>query len=298
MSAGSGAARRPVVDSDILSLSAGPTSFELTSPDPRVLDRARVVLRPWLNGASSPDPPRARFLVEEDASETPGRWRVARDGQGTAIADSIDLALAAVEYRATAELLDPETGVVALHAALLSRGDRGVLLVGPKEAGKSTLGCALWRAGWRLHSDDSARIEDGHHARGIPRRVSLRAPSRDLLGAELWERIASLPATTRTSTGLLFHPGELSPTETSAAVDVATVMFLARRGSTAGPAQAVRLDAGRALLAMAPYCYRRDARVGAAIQMLQPLANHAPAYDLGRGDLTTMVERVAEVITS
>ena len=173
-----------------------------------------------------------------------------------------------------------------------------MLLVGPKEAGKSTLGCALWRAGWRLHSDDSARIEDGHHARGIPRRVSLRAPSRDLLGAELWERIASLPATTRTSTGLLFHPGELSPTETSAAVDVATVMFLARRGSTAGPAQAVRLDAGRALLAMAPYCYRRDARVGAAIQMLQPLANHAPAYDLGRGDLTTMVERVAEVITS
>jgi hypothetical protein len=287
-----------MVDADILRLAAGPACFELTSPDPAALDRARVVLGPWLNGAFGPHPPRARFRVEAHGSEASGRWRVTRDGQEAAIVDSLDLALAAVEYRATAELLDPETGVVALHAALLSKGGRGVLLVGPKEAGKSTLACALWRSGWQLHSDDSARIEDGHRALGIPRRVSLRAASRDLLGAELWERIAYLPATTRTSAGLLFHPGEMSPCETPAGVQVTAVMFLARRGSTAGAAEAERLDAGRALLALGPYCHRRDAGIGGALQALQPLADRVPAYDLGRGDLAAMVQRIEEVVAT
>ena len=291
------AARRPIVDSGILRLSAGPASFELTSPDPAALDRARVVLGPWLNGASGPQPPRARFRVEVDGSGS-GRWRVTRDGQEAATADSLDLALAAVEYRATAELLDPETGVVALHAALLSREGRGVLLVGPKEAGKSTLACAMWRSGWRLHSDDSARIEDGHRALGIPRRVSLRMASRDLLGAELWERIACLPATTRTSAGLLFHPGEMSPCETPAGVEVAAVMFLARRGSIAEAAVAERLDAGCALIALGPYCHRRDAGIGRALQALQPLADRVPAYDLGRGDLAAMVQRIEDVVAT
>jgi hypothetical protein len=155
--------------------------FELTSPDPAVLDRARVIFGPWLDGVTGLHPPRARFLVEAEKTDT-GRWRVARDGRETTIADSLDLALAAVEYGAIADLLNPESGIVALHAALLSKNDLGVLLVGPKEAGKSTLACALWGAGWRLHSDDSAVVEDGHRARGIPRRVSLRAASRELLG--------------------------------------------------------------------------------------------------------------------
>jgi hypothetical protein len=222
---------------------------------------------------------------------------VVQEGNEATIADSLDLALAAVEYRSIAELLDPETDILALHAALLSRNGRGVLLVGPKEAGKSTLTCALWRAGWRIHSDDSAIIEDGHRARGIPRRVSLRTTSRELVGDRVWERIAALPATTRTATGILFHPEEASP-GAPAGVEVAAVFFLARRGATAGPGQRERLDAGYALLALGPYCHRRELEIGGAIRALQPLADHVPMFDLGRGDLATMVARVEEAIAT
>ena len=292
-----GPAAKPAVEHETLHWATGPVGFELASPDPSVVERARVVFGPWLNGVSGMNPPRARFLVEGEASDAGGRWRVVMEGGDATTADTLDLALAAVEYRSIVKLLDPESGVVALHAALLSRGGRGVLVVGPKEAGKSTLACALWRAGWRFHSDDSAVLEDGHRARGVPRRVSLRPTSRELLGAELWHRIATLPATTRTAAGgVLFHPCEASRDDSQESAEVAAVIFLARLGSTTSAGEIEALDAGRALLALWPYCHGRDAGIGAAIQSLQPLADRVPMFDLGRGELATMVERVEEVV--
>lgn len=285
------------VSADSLRWAAGPVSFELVSSRPAVLDRARIVFGPWLNGVTAPHPPRASFLVEPDGTSSSGRWRVGRDGRAATIAHSLDLALSAVEYGAIAELLEPDSGVVSLHAALLSRGGRGVLLAGPKEAGKSTLACALWRGGWRLHSDDNALIEDGPRARGIPRRVSLRETSRGVLGSDLWERILTLPGTTRTRAGVLFHPAEAQTEEAPASVEVAAVMFLARRGADVPPAGLERLDPGRSLIALAPYCNRRDAGIGRALEALQPLADRVPVFDLGRGELATMIERVQEVAT-
>lgn len=294
MTPASGAAESPSIAYGILRWTAGPVFFELSSPDPAVLGRARVIFEPWLDGGAS-HPPRARFFVEADNGGSGDRWRVFKNGSEAGVAETIDLALAVVEYGAIADLLNPESGVVALHAALLSRNGRGVLLVGPKEAGKSTLACALWRAGWRFHSDDSAVIEDGHRARGIPRRVSLRVSSRELLGNEVWERIARLPATSRTAAGLRFHP-DVTPGGALASVEIAAVMFLARRGSAAEPEKLEPLDAGYGLLALGPYCHRRELEIGGAIQALQPLAAHVRMFDLGRGELAAMVERVEGAI--
>lgn len=296
MSSASSAAEPPLTTHGILRWAAGSAVFELTSPDPAVLDRARVIFEPWLDGSAS-HPPRARFLVEADPGGTGARWRVVRDGCEAATAETLDLALAAVEYGAVADMLNPDSGIVALHAALLSRHGRGVLLVGPKEAGKSTLACALWCAGWRLHSDDSAVIEDGRRARGIPRRVSLRAASRQLLGDEMWERVCRLPATSRTAAGLRFHPAA-APGDALADVGIAAVLFLARRGSAAGPGKLEPLDAGSALLALGPYCHRPEPGIGGAIQALQPLADRVPMFDLGRGELAAMVARVEEAIAT
>lgn len=293
MNPGSGAAvRSPAPAACALRWSAGSFPFELVSPHPEVLNRARVVFGPWLNGSNGADPaPRARFRIEQE-DETGRRWRVIRDGQEPSVSESLDLALAAVEYGAIARLHEPGSEVLAVHSALLSHGGAGILLVGPKESGKSTLACALWRSGWRLHSDDNALIEDGARARGIPRRVSLRRTSRHLLGPELWERILRLPGTTRTRFGLLFHPSEAAPEDDSPDVTVTAIAFLARRGANAGPGRIEALDAGRALLALAPYSNHRERGIGAALEALQPLAHRVPAFDLGRGPLADMVARV------
>jgi hypothetical protein len=290
-------AAKSAVEHGTLRWTAGRVGFELFSPDPSVMERARVVFGPWLNEVSGTHPPKARFVVEGEALQPGGRWRVVMEGSDAETVDTLDLALAAVEYRSIVELLDPESGVVALHAALLSRHGRGVLLVGPKEAGKSTLACALWRAGWRFHSDDSAVIEEGVRARGVPRRVSLRPTSRELIGEGLWNRIASLPGTTRTAAGgMLFHPCEVSRDGNQETEEVAAVIFLARLGSTTPAGELEDLDPARALLALWPYCHGREAGVGAAIESLQPLADRVPMFDLGRGQLATMVERIEGVI--
>ncbi len=135
-------------------------------------------------------------------------------------------------------------------------------------------------------------IEEGHRARGIPRRVSLRTQSRELVGAEVWDLLAGLPSTSRTVAGLRFHPH--SSPGGFASVEIAAVVFLARRGSKAEAGKLATLDAGRALLALGPYCHRRELDIGEAIQALQPLADRVPMFDLGRGELAAMVARVAE----
>lgn len=276
---------------------AGPVSFELHSRHLAVLDRARVIFAPWLIESPEPPTPRIRFLVDPAAGS---RWRVRRQGDADdAVLESLDLALTTVEYRAVASLLEPDSGVVAIHAALVSRAGRGVLLAGPKESGKTTLACALWRRGWSLHSDDTTLVDDGPVARGIARRVSLRATSRSLLGADLWERIEGLPGTTRTSQGSLFHPREaMAEPVADESVAVAAVVFLGRRGATPPAGEAERIDPARGLIALAPYCNQRDAGIGRALAALQPLADRARFFDLGRGGLTEMTERVEAAAAS
>ena len=294
--AGPATSPRPYVP-EVLRWVAGPFSFELSSTHPKVLARAREVFGPWLNGSTHRGPSRARYVVEAEEGSQGVHWRVTRNGVSeSTFAESIDLALAAIEYGTIAELFAPDSDIVSLHAALLSWNDRGVLLVGPKESGKSTLACALLGAGWRLHSDDTALIEAGPRARGIPRRVSLRASSRELLGVGTWDRILGLPGTTGTRAGVLFHPAEGWPGETPSSVVPAAAILLARRGACPGRARLQPLDAGHALVALAPYCNRREAGIGHALEALQPLADRARAFDLGRGDLAAMTARVAEAV--
>ena len=45
-------------------------------------------------------------------------------------------------------------GLVELHASCLARDDRGLILIGPSQSGKSTLAMALTEAGFRFLSDD------------------------------------------------------------------------------------------------------------------------------------------------
>jgi hypothetical protein len=52
-------------------------------------------------------------------------------------------------------------GIVSFHAAALARGERAILLMGDKGAGKSTLSAALALRGWSVVSDDLVRLIEG-----------------------------------------------------------------------------------------------------------------------------------------
>lgn len=69
-----------------------------------------------------------------------------------------------------------------LHAAVLARGDRALLLPAPPGSGKSTLCAALMHSGWRLLSDELALLSPEHGwVTPLGRPVSLKNASIDVM---------------------------------------------------------------------------------------------------------------------
>lgn len=198
---------------------------------------------------------------------------------------------------ATQPLLPDCSVAIAFHAALLTRHENGIVIIGPSFAGKSTLATALWTHGWTLLSDDVAFVDSNGGAHPDGRRVSLRHGSRDLVGAYTWHRVKSAPSTTETAEGLLFHPHELRESHHDRSTRVAAFFFLSRRGVVTGPACTAPINPAESALALLPYAMNvRDLPFLIAVRTLAPLAESIPSYDIGRGDLPAMVEAVEKAI--
>ena len=73
---------------------------------------------------------------------------------------------------------------LVVHAAVLERGGKALLLPAPSGSGKSTLCAALAFNGWRVLSDELALLDPRQgHAVALPRPISLKNESIDLIRA-------------------------------------------------------------------------------------------------------------------
>lgn len=266
-----------------------PLHFEVTSSDRAVLERMALVTRPWRTSA-------ARAVV--------CRWRVEAAGDGwearcehcqrVLAGPSRDWGVRAVEF-CTAQAYFESPAAVAIHGALVTRGDRGLLIVGRSETGKSTLACSLWARGGQFLGDDVTLLDPaGRLGWSAPRRVSLRFGSHGLLGHALWERILATPASETVEDGVLFHPDEVDGLPRPPAVRLRAVALLDRRGQPAGP-EGARIEPAHALLALLPYTSLR-VEPGAGIRRLRPLADTVPVYDLGRAPLPAMTDAAERLL--
>ena len=276
---------------------SSPHTFELRSPDPGLLARAALVFRPWMVQALA-SPPAMTWTVTRAARSD--LWVIHGDGAGTAdvmVQGNAASAVTRIEGLALQRLIDGPPDILTFHAALVARGARGVLIVGPSESGKSTLACALWQRGWTLVGDDVALVDPATaEARSAPRRVSLRSASRDFFDAPAWTRILDAPSCEATIDGYVFHPGDVDGRPCVSAPRLAACMFLSRRGTA--PAESVRLVApAHAALALLPYSNLiRRSDPGHLIARLSPLAARMPAYDFARRSLPDMVAAVEGII--
>jgi hypothetical protein len=174
-----------------------------------------------------------------------------------------------------------------------------VLIVGPSESGKSTTSCALWAMGWQLLADDvSILYPDKVSAAPLLRRVSLRHPSRTLLGEEFWERMTAAVSCDPTSEGYVFHPDEIEGRSRARSARVRAIVFLRRRGAPdPGPAMVRPIVSAEALLALTPYTnVIRHGGMGEAMSQLGPLVSCVPSYDMGRGPLPEMVQTINSLV--
>lgn len=283
----------------------GPLAFELQSGDAEFLARAATILASW------PPLPNARLArcwrVERASSSTSEPlWEayVSQPGSEDEVfffRASRATLMQAIEFEAVSELLKCPEAILGLHGGLLSKsgqhGERGVALIGPCLAGKSTLSCALWNSGWSFLSDDVTLFDDEGRAYPAPRRASLRESSRDLVGESLWSQAQRTRSCDRTEAGLLFHPhetdGQLRPHNTR----LAAIICLARRNVQLAPAELRQLPTAQAAIALLPYSnLLQRLPFPSALTRMAPLAECTPIYDLGRGPLPAMIAQLDALV--
>lgn len=120
-------------------------------------------------------------------ARVPAGWRLAYDDTGT-----YDVSADGARWtwhpgpRAPRELVQADLlgrvlalalaarGALPLHGAAVTVGGRGIVLLGPKHAGKSTLAAALAAGGARLVADDMAAVDGGAAPRLLPGAPLLR----------------------------------------------------------------------------------------------------------------------------
>jgi hypothetical protein len=105
------------------------------------------VFRPWAT-APAGEPTRSWRIDRVNGAATPSEWRVRSSAGTETLAPTPERAVVAVEYGAVSVIV--ESSDIIAHGALVAWEERGILLVGRGEAGKSTLACALWTHGAAL----------------------------------------------------------------------------------------------------------------------------------------------------
>ena len=168
-----------------LGLATGPFVFRIRSRLPQVAANLRRLYAdfPLAEG------PFADFHVRVDPVTGPRHWFKPQaqfwlDGMTPFQPLPRDQAYAMLEWGMNWCIANHAHHYLMLHAAVLERGGRALILPGEPGAGKSTLTAALMLDGWRLLSDELTLIDrhDGQ-IHGLARPVSLKNASIEVIRA-------------------------------------------------------------------------------------------------------------------
>lgn len=266
----------------------------MMSADEKLLEMAQGVLA-LRAPAAADNIARSWKIAREDNS---GSWIVSGASKTSSMiplrAGSREMALLYIEQDALEWLIHNSDDAITVHAALLSKNQKGIVIAGPSFAGKSTLATALWRNGWSLMSDDLVFIDTlAGTAAPAPRRVSLRFESKELLGEAAWNDISKTPSCIETGKGLFFHPHEVTGDEKKRSTELSAIFFLSRIDAVVGAAEVRPINPAKGALSLLPYAF--NARILPFVDGLRrvtPLLDKVPAFDLGRGELRSMIEAV------
>ncbi|HEU5277044.1 MAG TPA: hypothetical protein VFU97_25525 [Xanthobacteraceae bacterium] len=121
---------------------------------------------------SSSAAPVVRLVVEQSASGIDVRC-----ANLSAVVQAPDQVMPTIKAQLTETVLQLARYQLALHAAVLERKGRAVLIVGPPGAGKTTLCLALVAAGMTFAGDDIVLLRAGGLAQGVPFPAAVKSGS-------------------------------------------------------------------------------------------------------------------------
>ncbi|MBL8286366.1 MAG: HprK-related kinase A [Rubrivivax sp.] len=178
---------------------------------------------------------------------------------------------------------------LTMHAAVLERDGRALLLPAPSGSGKSTLCAALLFSGWRLLSDELALLAPGTGALlPMPRPVSLKNASIDVISAfapqvEFGSRVQE------TAKGVVAHFAP--PAEAVRASDRAAMpgWIVFPRFAAGAPARLVPLERARTFMRLIENAFNYDIFGAEGFEMLGTLVDRSRCFTFEYGDLAEAV---------
>lgn len=243
------------------------------------------------------------FFADARVALLPGsRWRVRgrqvvlwADGQRPFEPYPYDCALPLFEWGSNYLLSQRLNAYLLLHAGVVARGDRALILPAAPGSGKTTLTCALHLAGWRFLSDEFGVVDmDSGELLPMVRPAPLKNRSIDVIGTRPGAVLGPLFPKTRKGDVSHFVPDHDS--------------FMARH-RRASPALVVfpRFQAGAALQCTPVHRAQAAMRIGLnsfnyqalgplGFQAAVALARRTTAYELVYGNLDDAIAHIETLL--
>ena len=177
------------------------TSFAIRASDETLMAvaRGRASALGWCDSnEDSADLEFALSRITDGESGGSPAYRLSCNGDILQSTTEVDALLDAFEDHAKIETAARATGVLFVHAGVVTWRGKGILMPGRSRAGKSTLVHALLRAGAEYYSDEFALLDTDGRVHPYPLPLSLRAdrsaPCRRIHAEALGATIAQAPA--------------------------------------------------------------------------------------------------------
>lgn len=185
--------------------------------------------------------------------------------------------------------------VLTIHAAVLERAGRVVIMPAPPGSGKSTLCAALLLSGWRLFSDEMALLDP---ATGMvfpaPRPVSLKNASIEII-RQLAPNAVFGPIAYDTMKGTVTHMRVPSECLMRSAETALPGWVVFPRYEADAPASLRVRPKGDSFMQLAENCFNQNVHGRAGFAALSDLVERCDCYDFSYGRLDEAIEIFASL---
>jgi HprK-related kinase A len=185
-----------------------------------------------------------------------------------------------------------------LHAAVLERGGRALILPAPSGSGKSTLCAGLVFRGWRLLSDELAVIDPGSgQVVPLPRPVSLKNASIDVIRGFAPE-VPFGPIVHETTKGSVGH--FRPPADAVARADERALpgWVVLPRFEAGAPTRLEPLSKGRTLMRLVECAFNYNIYGREGFEMLADLVEHSDCFEFSYSRLDEATEEFSQLAGS
>jgi HprK-related kinase A len=218
------------------------------------------------------------------------------DGERPMTPLALDQAYPLFEWALNYAIASTANHLLILHAAVIGRGGRVLIMPGPPGSGKSTLCAALVNSGWRLFSDELTLIDtDRAVVLPLPRPVSLKNQSIPTI-QRLYPDVYLSPVVHNTQKGSVAHMKPLAEHirragETGGPGAIVFPQYT--RGVTASLSPRAKADI---LMQLASNAFNYHIHGAAGFDALAGFVDASDCYDFSYSDLAEAVAIVDRLI--